>query len=74
MQKVPLPALVTARQLLKERGMAALWAGGPVLSCMVAVEKFLYFLIHSGLKASIEGDRPGTLSSAASIAIGYVAD
>ena len=45
MQKVPLPALVTARQVLKERGMAALWAGGPVLSCMVAVEKFLYFLM-----------------------------
>ena len=71
-EKGALATEILAR-LVKSGGMGALYRGFPVLSSMVASEKFLYYLVYTWGKKWVSR-HGGSLSLAQNILLGYVSD
>ena len=60
--------------VMKEKGTAGFWSGASVLTCLVGIEKFLYFLLFSGMRSAFEGEKLGSASTPALLGMGYLAD
>ncbi len=63
-----------AAKISSESGVLGFYRGIGVLSSMVASEKFIYYLVYTLLKKTIESNKPGSISLPVTICLGYLAD
>ena len=63
-----------AAKITHESGILGFYRGIGVLSCMVASEKFIYYLLYTLMKKRLEDRKTETLSLPVTILLGYLAD
>ena len=63
-----------SEKISKESGVLGFYRGIGVLSCMVASEKFIYYLLYTLMKKRLEDRKSGTVSLPLTICLGYLAD
>jgi adenine nucleotide transporter 17 len=66
--------MAIVRKVMAEKGTAGFWSGASVLTLLVGIEKFLYFLLFAAMRSLAEGDAVGSAGAASLLGMGYLAD